>query len=59
MNYQPQPGDPRNRKELDDWLKRRQVLLEHEGLPADTPLTAREYLMVQTLQSGRPPYSIM
>lgn len=45
--------DPRNRQELQDWLKRR------EELWPGKPLSAREYLMVQRLQSSRPPYSIM
>lgn len=46
------PGDPRNREELKEWLKRRE-----EQQPG-APLTAREYLMVQRLTSARPTYSI-
>jgi len=52
------PTDPKNRAQLDDWLKRRQELLVLEGKPADTPLNAREYLMVQRLTHSRPAYSI-
>jgi len=52
------PTDPKNRAQLDDWLKRRQELLALEGKPLDTPLSAREYLMVQRLTRSRPAYSI-
>jgi hypothetical protein len=52
------PTDPKNRQQLADWLQRRQELLKLDGKPADTPLTAREYLMVQRLQAARPAYSI-
>lgn len=48
------PTDPRNRQELADWLRRRGELFD--GNPP--PLSAREYLMVQRLQSARAPYSI-
>jgi hypothetical protein len=47
-----QEGDPRNLKELKDWLERRERL--HPG----EPLNAREYLMVQQLKANRPAYSI-
>lgn len=46
------PGDPRNRDELKDWLKR------HEADQPGVPLTAREALMVKSLQHRRPPYSL-
>ena len=46
------PGDPRNREELAEWLKRR----EHQQ--PGVPLTPREYLMIQRLGSKRPPYSL-
>jgi hypothetical protein len=52
MSVPPLPGDPRNRDELKQWLKEREQ--RHPG----TPLTAREYLMVQKLQRRRPPYSL-
>lgn len=45
-------ADPRNRAELKDWLAdRARWTIE--------PLSAREYLMVQRLQSGRKAYSEM
>lgn len=46
-------ADPKNRAELNEWLTRRE-----EILGKGVPLTPREYLMVQRLGSGRPPYSI-
>lgn len=52
------PTDPKTRAQLTDWLERRQQLLALDGKPADTPLTAREYLMVQRLKAARPAYSI-
>lgn len=52
------PTDPKNRAQLEDWLQRRRELLALEGKPADTPLSAREYLMVQRLTASRPKYSI-
>lgn len=52
------PDDPLTRKDLDGWMKHRAARLAYEGLPADTPLTAREYLMVQKLTSQRPAYSL-
>lgn len=52
MNPPAKPGDPRNREELKDWLKRRE-----EQFPGQ-PLDAREYLMVQRLQGRRPAYSL-
>lgn len=50
--------DPKNRAQLDDWLERRRQLLANDGKSADTPLSAREYLMVQRLTRSRPAYSI-
>lgn len=47
-------ADPRNRAELEDWLKRRAEYFK--GKPP--PLSPREYLMVQRLQSTRHPYSL-
>lgn len=52
------PTDPKNRAQLEDWLKRRREILAFEGKPLDTPLSAREYLMVQRLTASRPAYSI-
>lgn len=52
------PTDPKNRAQLADWLKRRQELLALEGKPENTPLTAREELMVKRLTAARPAYSI-
>jgi hypothetical protein len=46
-------GEPRNRSELKDWLERREKLFPGQ------PLSAREYLMVQRLGSGRPKYAEM
>lgn len=46
------PGDPRNREELVEWLKRREE--QYPGVP----LSPREYLMVQRLKSSRPAYSL-
>lgn len=50
--------DPKTRAQLDDWLQRRREILALEGKPLDTPLSAREYLMVQRLTAARPKYSI-
>lgn len=44
-------ADPKNRAELKDWL-------EDRARFTTAPLSAREYLMVQRLQSRRPPYSL-
>jgi len=52
------PTDPKNRQQLADWLQRRQELLKLEGKPLDTPLSAREALMIQKLQAARTAYSI-
>ena len=46
------PGDPRNRTELAAWL-------EDRAKWTSEPLNAREYLMVQRLQSTRKAYSEM
>jgi hypothetical protein len=46
------PGDPRNREELAHWLKERER--NHPGVP----LSAREVLMIKSLQTRRPPYSL-
>lgn len=51
------PTDPKNREQLKHWLERRQELLTLEGKP-NTPLTARESLMVQHLMRARAAYSI-
>lgn len=51
------PGDPRNRADLKDWLERRAEYHARLGLP-NPPLSAREYLMVQRLQSQRPAYAL-
>ena len=53
----PLPTDPKNRQDLDDWLKRRREYFERQGLP-EPALSAREYLMVQRLQAQRPAYSL-
>lgn len=45
-------ADPKNRAELKDWL-------EDRARWTDAPLSAREYLMVQRLQSTRKAYSEM
>lgn len=47
------PTDPKNREQLEAWLKRRE-----EDYPNE-PLTAREALMIQGLQNRRKPYSEM
>lgn len=52
------PRDPRTRAELAHWLKERERLLAIEDLPLDTPLTAREALMIQKLRAKRFEYSI-
>lgn len=52
------PRDPRSRAELQHWLKERERLLGIEGLPSNTPLTARESLMIQKLRAKRFEYSI-
>jgi hypothetical protein len=52
------PRDPRTRAELQHWLKERERLLAIEDLPLNTPLTAREALMVEKLRSKRFEYSI-
>lgn len=52
------PRDPRTRAELQHWLKERARILALEGLPENTPLTAREALMIERLRSKRFEYSI-
>lgn len=52
------PRDPRTRAELEHWLKERDRILAIEGLPENTPLTAREALMIERLRSKRFEYSI-
>jgi len=56
MDPQTLPAEPRNRRELDEWLAIRER--GHNGNPP--PLTAREWVLIQRLRSGanRPPYSI-
>jgi hypothetical protein len=46
------PEDPKNRKELEQWLRQREAQFPGE------PLSAREYLMVERINSPRPRYSI-
>jgi hypothetical protein len=46
-----QESDPRNRKELEEWLRWREREFPGEAL------SAREYLMVQRVRSSRPAYS--
>lgn len=46
-------SDPKNRRDLEMWLRRREKQRPGE------PLNAREYLMVQRLQSTRKAYSEM
>ena len=53
-----QLGDPKSKRDLADWLERRKAKLIKDGLPADTPLSPREYLMVQRLGNARHAYSI-
>jgi len=48
------PTDPRNRQELQDWLRRRAE--QYDGKPP--PLSAREYLMVQRLGDPKARYSL-
>lgn len=47
------PGDPRNLRELDLWLK------ERESEKPNEPMTAREILMIERLRRARGSYSIM
>lgn len=52
------PSDPKNREQLKHWLERREQLLLLEGKDVNTPLTARESIMVERLRRVRPAYSI-
>lgn len=51
-DYPKMPTDPRNREELKGWIAKRAKARPNE------PLDAREAIMVRSLQSRRPPYSI-
>lgn len=52
QNIPSHSSDPKNRAELKTWL-------EDRARWTDAPLNAREYLMVQRLQSTRKAYSEM
>lgn len=55
MNFIPRPGEPKNARELEDWLQSREAM--HKGNPP--PLTPREYMMVRELRGkARPEYSL-